>query len=38
MSFSCKAQLAPLLGQLGLVQSLKMFPLLKISVVVQAEC
>jgi hypothetical protein len=26
------------LGQLGLVQSLKMSPLLKISVVVQAEC
>jgi hypothetical protein len=32
------AQLAPLLGQLRLAQSLMMFPLSKISVVVHAEC
>ena len=39
MSFSCRAQLAPLLGQLGLLQNARMCPLLKISpVVVRAEC
>jgi hypothetical protein len=38
VSFSCRAQLAPLLGQLGLVQSTKMSPLQKISVVLHAEC
>jgi hypothetical protein len=32
------AQLGPLLGQLRLVQTLMMFPLLKISVLVHAEC
>ena len=38
MSFSCRAQLAPLLGQLGFAQTLRMSPLLKISVVVHAKC
>ena len=38
MSFSCRAQLAPLLGQLGSAQSTRMFPLLKIWVLVHAEC
>ncbi len=38
MSFSSRAQLAPLLGQLRLAQTLMMFPLSKISVLVHAEC
>ena len=38
VSFSCRIQLAPLLGHLGLVQSTRMSPLLKISVVVHAKC
>jgi hypothetical protein len=35
---SCSAQLAPLLGQWGFAQTLRMSPLLKISVLVHAEC
>ena len=35
---SCRTQLAPLLGQLQLPQSARMFPLAKISVWIHAEC
>src|SRR5882672_1888072 len=36
--FSCRTQLAPLLGQRGLAQSGRMVPLLKVLVLVHAAC